>query len=266
MMKIGFIGAGKMAGALVRGIVAGGEIKASDVTVTDIHSGSCDVLRDALGVNVATSNADCIAAGDVVFLCVKPNDADAALAGLGDALSGKLVVSIMAGICIDHLEALCGSGVRVIRAMPNTAAVVGASATVYCVGAGVSGGDRATVRQIFEAVGTVAEVPEKLMDAVTGLSGSGPAYVFLMMESLADGGVRAGLPRALAQQLAIQTVLGAGKLAATTGEHPALLREAVTSPGGTTAAGLAVLESFAMRSALAEAVAAAADRAGEMGR
>jgi len=264
-MKIGFIGAGKMAAALVRGVVAGGAINASDVTVTDVHPGSSETLRDALGLNVATSNTACIACSDVVFLCVKPNDAATALAGVGDALGGKLVVSIMAGTSIDRLTVLCGSGVRVIRAMPNTAAVVGASATVYCVGVGVSSEDRATVQNIFGAVGTVAEVPEKLMDAVTGLSGSGPAYVFLMIESLADGGVRAGLPRALAQQLAIQTVLGAGKLAAATGEHPALLREAVTSPGGTTAAGLAVLESFAIRSALAEAVAAAADRAAEMG-
>jgi pyrroline-5-carboxylate reductase len=265
-MNIGFIGAGKMATALVRGVITAGGFQGRHISVFDLNTSATTSLQKELGVSVARSGADCLAASDVVFICVKPGDAAAALDGCEDALVGKLVVSIMAGVSVDALSELCGVGARVIRAMPNTAAVVGASATVYCAGAGVSEDDLALVQRIFESVGMSVAVPEKWINAVTGLSGSGPAYMFLMIEALAEGGVHAGLPRAFALQLATQTVFGAGKLAVESGEHPAILREAVTSPGGTTAAGLAVLEAAAMRSAVAEAVMAAADRADEMGR
>jgi len=265
-MKIGFIGAGKMANALVRGVIGAGGFRAEDISVFDVNASATEKLQSELGVCVASSASDCVAVSDVVFVCVKPSDAALALSDCESALTGKLVISIMAGVSLDSLSQLCGVGARVIRAMPNTAAVVGASATVYCAGAGVSDDDLALVQRIFEAVGISFVVPEKSINAVTGLSGSGPAYALLMIEALADGGVCAGLPRAVALQLAAQTVYGAGKLAAETGEHPAILREAVTSPGGTTAAGLAVLESAAVRSAVAEAVIAAAHRADEMGR
>jgi len=265
-MKIGFIGAGKMASALVRGVISAGGFDARNITVFDLNAAATAKLQNGIGVSVAQSAADCVAASDVVFVCVKPGDAASALTGFGDALSGKLVVSIMAGVSVDDLTELCGEGARVVRAMPNTAAVVGASATVYCAGAGVSDDDLALVQRIFDSVGMSVAVPEMWINAVTGLSGSGPAYALLMIEALAEGGVHAGLPRAFALQLAAQTVYGAGKLAAETGEHPAILREAVTSPGGTTAAGLSVLEAAAMRSAVAEAVIAAAERADEMGR
>ncbi len=265
-MKIGFIGAGKMANALVRGVISAGGFQACNISVFDLNAAATAKLQNEIGVSVAHSAADCVAASDVVFVCVKPGDAATALTGCETALSGKLVVSIMAGVSLDALTELCGGGARVVRAMPNTAAVVGASASVYCAGAGVSDDDLALVQRIFESVGMSVAVPEKWINAITGLSGSGPAYALLMIEALADGGVHAGLPRAFALQLAAQTVYGAGKLVAETGEHPAILREAVTSPGGTTAAGLSVLEAAAMRSAVAEAVMAAADRADEMGR
>lgn len=265
-MKIGFIGAGKMAGALVRGVIDPGGFAADEVIVTDLHFSAAAMLRDELGVQAVQSNTACIDAADVVFLCVKPGDATSALRECENALSGKLIISIMAGVSLDALTGMCGPSARVVRAMPNTAALVGASATVYSASTGVTADDLKLVQRIFEAVGFAAEVPEKWINAVTGLSGSGPAYLFLMTEALAEGGVHAGLPRALAQQLAVQTVYGAGKLASATGEHPAILREAVTSPGGTTAAGLAVLEGASMRSAVIDAVAAAAHRAEEMGR
>lgn len=255
-----------MASALVRGVINAGGVSASNISVVDVNASASAALHHELGVHVAPSISDCVADSDMIFVCVKPADAAVALADAREHLTGKLVVSIMAGVTLDDLAKLCGPGARVVRAMPNTAAIVGASATVYCGGAGVSRDDLAMVQRIFESVGFSAEVPEKWINAITGLSGSGPAYLFLMIEALAEGGVHAGLPRALAQQLAAQTVYGAGKLAVESGDHPAMLREAVTSPGGTTAAGLAVLELAAMRSAMAEAVLAAAARADEMGR
>jgi pyrroline-5-carboxylate reductase len=201
-----------------------------------------------------------------VVLCVKPADVPGALFEIRDALAGKLLVSIVAGLSSSVLAELCGPNVRIVRTMPNTAALVGQSATACCAGPGATAEDLKTVLQIFGGVGLSVEVPEKLLDAVTGLSGSGPAYIFLIIESLAEAGVHAGLSRTLANQLATQTVLGAATLASETGEHPAILREAVTSPGGTTAAGLAVLEAAAIRSAMIEAVSAAAEKACELGR
>jgi pyrroline-5-carboxylate reductase len=201
----------------------------------------------------------------VVLLCVKPNDVPAALAACGPEIAGKLLLSIVAGWSISALRKHAGDA-RIIRAMPNTPAQIGAGATAYCGDASVTKDDLTLADQIFSAVGFAVAVPEKSLDAVTGLSGSGPAYVFLVMEALSDGGVAAGLPRPLATQLAVQTVLGAARLAAETNEHPALLREAVTSPGGTTAAALGVLEAAAVRSAFADAVNAAAERSRELGQ
>lgn len=264
-MKIGFIGAGKMAGALVRGVIRAEVVSPNDVRVTDLHPAASAALHSELGVVVAETNSECIAAADIVFLCVKPADAATALRDCRDALSGKLVISIMAGIDLEGLSGICGDTARVVRAMPNTAALVAASATAYVPGPGVTAADLKIVHEIFEAIGLAVQVPEKSINAVTGLSGSGPAYAFLIIEALAEAGVHVGLPRPLAQQLAVQTVYGAGKLAAESAEHPAVLREAVTSPGGTTAAGLAVLEAAAVRSAIIEAVAAARDRADELG-
>lgn len=254
-----------MAGALVRGIVQSGIAEPGDVIITDIYPATRQALAAETGVREADSNAACVAAADIVFLCVKPGDFKTALAACGDGLGGKLLVSILAGVSLDVLTQASPAEVRVVRAMPNTPAMVGASATVFAASRDVTQSDRDSVSTIFRAVGNCAEVPESAINAVTGLSGSGPAYVFLIIEALTEGGVHAGLPRALAQDLAVQTVFGAGKLAKESAEHPAVLREMVTSPGGTTAAGLGVLESSAVRSAVIGAVRAAAERSRELG-
>lgn len=264
-MKIASLGAGRMASALVHGVVASGICAATDVFVADPVVAAREKLAGDLGANVCAANADAAASADAVLLAMKPGDVVAALQSCGDALTGKLVISIVSGWSIDAL-APHAAGARIVRAMPNTPAQVGAGATAYCAGPTATKADRELTGKIFGAVGVASEIPEKLIDAVTGLSGSGPAYVFLVMEALSDGGVAAGLPRPLATQLAAQTVLGAAKLAAETGEHPALLREAVTSPGGTTAAALGVLEAAAVRAAFSDAVKAAARRSRELGQ
>lgn len=264
-MKIASLGAGRMAGALVRGLVKAGVCAASDIAVADVVVAAREALAADLGARAFATNAEAVAEADVVLLCVKPNDVAAALDACGNALAGKLLISISTGWSISALSAHA-SGARVIRAMPNTPAQVGAGATAYAGDAAATAADLELAGRIFNAVGLAVAVQEKQLDAVTGLSGSGPAYIFLVMEALSDGGVAAGLSRPLATQLAVQTVLGAGRLAAETGEHPALLREAVTSPGGTTAAALGVLEAAAVRSAFGDAVAAAVERSRELGQ
>ncbi len=265
-MKIASIGAGKMAGALVRGLVQAKVCAPGEITVADPSSAARGALAARLGVLAADSNPAAIEGADAVLLCVKPGDVAAALESCRAGLAGKLLISIVAGLSLDALARLAGADTRVIRAMPNTPAQVGCGATAYAAGANATDADMAVAEEIFGAVGLAFPVSESLLDAVTGLSGSGPAYVFLVIEALSDGGVAAGLPRPLASQLAVQTVLGAATMVAETGEHPAILREAVTSPGGTTAAALAVLESAAVRAALVEAVAAAAQRSIELGQ
>lgn len=264
-MKIASLGAGRMAAALVRGLVQSGVAQAADVSVADPVAAAREALAVELGVQAADSNAEAVADADVVLLCVKPADVPGALAATNGALAGRLLVSIVAGLSIAALRRHA-PGARVIRAMPNTPAQVGAGATAYAGDADATAEDLALAGRILGAVGLAVPVAERALDAVTGLSGSGPAYVFLVIEALSDGGVAAGLPRALATQLAVQTVLGAARLAAESGEHPALLREAVTSPGGTTAAGLGALESAAVRAAFVSAVRAAAERSRELGQ
>lgn len=254
-----------MASALVTGLVKADVASGSSIFVADAFPDAARKLAESVGATVAGSNAEAVSASDIVLLCVKPGDAAAALESCAGSMSGKLLVSIVTGVSIAALEALA-PGARVIRAMPNTPAQIGAGATAFAASSSAKPADIDLAGKILAAVGLAVAVSEVQLDAVTGLSGSGPAYVFLMIEALSDGGVAAGLPRPLATQLAIQTVLGAARLAAESGEHPALLREAVTSPGGTTAAALATLEKSAMRAAFVEAVRAAATRAGELGR
>jgi pyrroline-5-carboxylate reductase len=212
---------------------------------------------------VATSNEEAAEAAPVVILCVKPQEAAIAIQQAGAALSGKLLISIAAGLNVATLEKMAPK-CRVIRAMPNTPAIIGRAATAYTGGANATQADKDCAEAIFASVGIVSYVQEKLLDAVTGLSGSGPAYVFLVIEALTDGGVSCGLPTNLARQLAIQTVLGAAELAKETGEHPAILREMVTSPGGTTAAALGELEQHGVRAAFIQAVRAADRRSKEL--
>ncbi len=260
-MKLGVIGCGKMGSALVEGAIRAGVITASQVSGCDSHPAAAAAFAAATGARIADGIAGLDA--DTYLLCTKPHHAAAALAALpaGDAR----VISVAAGLTTGWLEARVPAGVRVVRCMPNTPALVGKGAAAYCRGAGASDADADAARLLLGAVGLAVELPESLMDAVTGLSGSGPAFVYIMIEAMADGGVRAGLPRAESLKLAAQTVLGAAAMVLETGLHPAALKDMVASPGGTTIAGLAELEQRGMRSSFIEAVHAAARRSAELG-
>ena len=266
-MKLGVIGCGKMGTALVEGAIRSGVVAAADVAGVDPWQGAREHFAKATGAKVA-SEISALADCEVILLCTKPLDVQTALRGVSDASEGKpmLVISIAAGITVSALKAAVAQNIRLVRAMPNTPALVGKGAAGYCLGPHATMQDAETTRLLLGAVGLAVEVPERLMDAVTGLSGSGPAYVYLVIEALADGGVRAGLPRADAIRLAAQTVFGAAAMVLETGSHPAVLKDMVTSPGGTTIAGLAELERRGLRSALIEAVDAATRRATELGK
>lgn len=256
-----------MATALARGFRAAGLAGAEDMLAFDPVSAATDAFAAATGGKPARSNQDVAAGADIVFLAVKPQQMSAVLAELRGKLAERhLVVSVAAGVTLGRLTEGLGPGPRLVRVMPNTPCLVGAGACAYCLGPGATADDAATVERLLKAVGVVRRVDEKLLDAVTGLSGSGPAFVCVMIEALADGGVRAGLPRDVALQLAAQTVMGTARMVLETGEHPAALKDQVASPGGTTIAGLAALENQGFRGAAIAAVEAAARRSEELGR
>jgi pyrroline-5-carboxylate reductase len=236
------------------------------VTGCDPYPAAAAAFAEATGAQIRTDAAAAVAEADAVLLCVKPHDATHVLASLAakDSAS-KLLVSVVAGVSLDALEAAAPASWRVVRAMPNTPALVGKGATAFCRGSRATDEDAAVAMKLFSSVGLAIEVPERLMNAVTGLSGSGPAYGFICIEALADGGVAAGLPRDHAMKLAAQTLLGAAAMVAETGMHPAALKDAVASPGGTTIAGIEALEKGGLRAAMIAAVQAAAKRAKELG-
>lgn len=262
-MKIGFIGSGKMASALVHGVTRSGVIPREEIFVTDVFAEAAEILAKGAGVTALPTNSDVAAAADALILCVKPNDAQAALRGLGGV--AKLVISIVAGLPIEALQEAAGPSARIIRVMPNTPALVNCGAAAYALGPGATAADAALTENVFGAVGKIFAVKENLLDVVTGVSGSGPAYIYLVIEALSDGGVLMGLPRDLALQLAAQTVLGAAAMVLQTGQHPAVLRDQVTSPGGTTIAAIEALEEGGARAALIAAVRVATERARELG-
>ena len=262
MTKLVIVGGGKMGEALLGGLVASGWATPADLAVAEALPARRDELAAAFpGVAVGAEPV----AADGALVAVKPHDVPAATAAAVAAGAGR-ILSIAAGVTVAALEAAAGPGVAVVRAMPNTPALVGAGASAIAGGTTASDDDLAWAEAILGSVGTVARVPEASLDAVTGLSGSGPAYVFLVAEALMDAGVLVGLPRATAEALVRQTILGAARLLAEGGDDPATLRAAVTSPGGTTAAGLRELERHGVRSALLEAVAAATERSRDLGR
>lgn len=262
-MKIAFLGAGKMTMALVHGLLRSNICPASGITVSSRSGDGLENLRAATGVQAAGSNAEAVRSADTVIVCVKPPDVPAALKACGDDLRGRLLVSVATGLRTDRLEALA-PGTRVIRAMPNTAAMVGRSATAIVAGSTATREDFELADKIFTSVGRVFPVEESQIDAITGLSGSGPAFVYLVLEALSDGAVAAGLPRKLAAALAVEALAGAAEMAAATSEHPAVLREMVTSPAGTTIAGLLHMEECGVRAGVAGAVLTAASRAREL--
>ncbi|HEX3998050.1 MAG TPA: pyrroline-5-carboxylate reductase [Pirellulales bacterium] len=263
--SLGFIGAGQMARALAKGFASANLVEPDRISAYDPLPAA---LQDFCGlVNGAISggsNAEVVERSSVVVLAVKPQMIPAVAAELHGRLAEKLLISIAAGVRLKSLAELFGT-TRVIRVMPNMPALVGSSASGYSLASGATADDARLVERLFSAVGRVVVVDEKLLDAVTGLSGSGPAFVFVMIEALADGGVRMGLPRAVALTLAAQTCKGAAEMVLATGDHPATLKDRVASPGGTTIAGLQALETGAVRAALMAAVEAATRRATELG-
>jgi pyrroline-5-carboxylate reductase len=263
---IGFLGAGQMATALARGWAAAGLLDAAKSLASDPYLSAREKFTSATGVRSVTSNAEVAAAAPVLVLAVKPQTMAAALGEVRSALSDNhVVISIAAGVTLKQLAEHLGTDTRLVRVMPNTPCLVGASAAGIAAGPAATKADVALVDQLFNAVGKAYAVPESQLDAVTGLSGSGPAFVYVMIEALADGGVRAGLPRDVALALAAQTVLGSAKMVLETGSHPGVLKDAVASPGGTTIAGLHALERAGVRGGLMDAVEAAARRATELG-
>jgi pyrroline-5-carboxylate reductase len=264
-MKIGFIGSGKMATALVQGAVSSRAFAPEDIVVCDAVAGVADKLAASVKARAAATNEELAREVEALVLCVKPVDALEALRALRPHLAGRLVVSIVAGLPLAALQEAAGAEARVVRVMPNTPALIQRGAAAYSLGRTAAADDAALTEKLFGAVGQIVRVKEELLDVVTGLSGSGPAYVYLVIEALADAGVLMGLARDLSLKLAAQTVVGAAQMVIETGRHPAALRDEVTSPGGTTAAGLAVLEAAAVRSAFLQAVRAATERARELG-
>ena len=265
-IAMGFLGAGQMATALAKGWVSAGLLDGARCVASDPHPAARSAFTAATGIRCAESNVDVLKSSEVIMVAVKPQVIPALLTEIRPALTQKpLIISIAAGITLAQLAEGLGEQTRIVRVMPNTPALVGMSATAFAVNAKTTAADVALVTKLFQAIGVAFPVAEILLDAVTGLSGSGPAYVYVMIEALADGGVRAGLPRDVAQQLAAQTVLGSAQMVLSTGRHPGALKDAVASPGGTTIAGLHALERAGFRGAVMDAVLAAARRAEELG-
>ncbi len=303
-LKIGFLGAGKMATALGKGFVGAGLARGEDLLASDPVEGARTgfVMEVGAGARVTESNVEVVRFAEVVVVAVKPGEVEGVLGELKGVWTERhLLVSIAAGVTIGRLEAGLGHGgigdeegrvksvgempgaatepvavpkwtaaqghkARVVRVMPNTPALVGASASAYALGTGARREDGELVKRLLSAVGVAYEVKEGLLDAVTGLSGSGPAYVYMVIEALSDGGVAAGLPRDVATALAAQTVFGSAKMVLETGKHPGVLKDMVTSPGGTTVEGLHELEKGGLRAALINAVRAATEKSRRLGQ
>eukprot|EP00850_Spirogloea_muscicola_P002421 SM000009S23550 [mRNA] locus=s9:650738:653293:- [translate_table: standard] len=266
--KLGFIGAGQMAEALAKGLMKANVMKGDQMAATDPSQARLDIFRDC-GALALEKSEEVVKWCDVVILAVKPWIVQSVLQQLRDThvlTNRQLVISIAAGVTLAHLQEWAGAHARVVRVMPNTPCFVGETAAAMSPGKNATEEDAALVQAIFEAVGKIHSIDEKLLDAVTGLSGSGPAYVFIAIEALADGGVAAGLPREVALSLAAQTVLGSAKMVLDSGKHPGQLKDSVASPGGTTIAGIHELEKGGFRASIINAVLAATARSKEMGK
>lgn len=262
---LGLVGAGNMAAALIKGLLVA-QVPPHRIIASDVKAERLEQLVAAHGIRTVGDNQALVRESNVVVLSVKPQVIDRVLTEIADQVrADQLVISVAAGVPIEALEARLPAGSRVVRAMPNTPATVQAGATAIAGGAHARPDDLRIARELFEAVGRVVVLEETLLDAVTGLSGSGPAYIMLIIEALADGGVKVGLHRDTALLLAAQTVFGSAKLLLETGEHPGRLKDMVTSPGGTAIAGLHTLESGALRKTLIDAVEAATKRSVELG-
>jgi pyrroline-5-carboxylate reductase len=262
---IGFIGAGQMARALARGLVQAGLVKPAQIIAADaVPAALEEFVAQTPDARRALTNRALAEQSEIIALAVKPQQFDAATSDLAGATADKLVISILAGVRLARLAAAFPSA-RLVRVMSNTPALVAHGASAFALGPNATPADAVLVTKLLTSIGRGFQVDEKLLDAVTGLSGSGPAYVYVAIEALADGGVRMGLPRDVALTLAAQTVKGAAEMVLATGDHPGVLKDRVASPGGTTIAGLAALESGGLRAALIAAVETATRRSIELG-
>lgn len=263
--KLGFIGVGNMGEALLRGIVASGLMLPADILASDVDSKKLSQLRNELGIGIAGSNCKLAEQADIILLALKPNIIKTVLSDISSCLNPpKWCISIAAGVDTSVIESVLRANTPVVRVMPNTPALVNEGMAAICPGKCATEEHTEKTRQMFQAVGQAIIVQEKLMDAVTALSGSGPAFIFLIIEAMTDAGVQLGLSNPDASILAAQTVFGSGKMAVKADEHPAVLKNRVTSPGGTTAAGLYQLERNGLRAAIIDAIVAAAMRSKQL--
>ena len=264
--KIGLIGAGNMASALIRGLLGSNALTKEQLRASDLRGDHLAALTEQFGITTHTDNAELVSWANVVVLAVKPQVIDRVVDQIAsDISSDTLVISIAAGVPLRAIEARLPDATRVMRVMPNTAAIALAGAAGIAPGAHATAEDTEFTKALFDATGRSVVLDESLLDAVTGLSGSGPAYVMMIIDALADGGVKVGLHRETALLLAAQTVYGSAKLLLETGEHPGRLKDMVTSPGGTTIAGIHTLESGGLRRTLIDAVEVATKRSAELG-
>lgn len=265
--KIGFIGGGNMASAIIAGLLDSQRLTSEQIRCGEPNAERGAALSSRLGIQLTQDNPELVTWADRIVVAVKPQVLDSVLKDCAAAFTQDMsLISVCAGVPLSRFEMAVPDGVRLVRAMPNTPALVGEGATAIAQGPNATAADMTFARELFESVGSCVEVEEHYLDAVTGLSGSGPAYVMLVIEGLADGGVRAGLPRPIARQLAVQTVLGAAALVKATGEHSAALKDQVTSPGGTTIEGVYALEKAGVRHAMIDAVCRATERSKELGK
>lgn len=264
-MQVGIIGGGQMAQAIIAGAINSGQFQAAEIWVSDPDARRLQFLKDTYGINGCADNKSTMECAQVIILAVKPQVVAGVLREIYQAVQHKqLIISLAAGITIKYLEDNLPSGTPVVRVMPNTPCLIGQGISVYALGAEVNEAEQAVTAKLLEALGESLCLPEAMMNAVTAISGSGPAYVYLFIEALIDAGVRIGLPRDIAKQLTLQTVLGATKMVAESGQHPAELRNAVTSPGGTTIAAIQAFEQSGFRASIFQAVMAAESRATEL--
>jgi pyrroline-5-carboxylate reductase len=266
-LKIGFLGAGKMATALARGFINARLVEPAQMIAADPHPAAREHFTAETGARSVAVNIDAARQATVLILATKPDQVPAALAEIAPVFTAEqLLISIAAGLPIARLESALPPGARVVRVMPNTPALIGAGAAGFATGKHATAADADLTQKLLNAVGLTLPVKESLLDAVTGLSGSGPAYVYQFIEALSDGGVAAGLPRDVATRLAAQTVLGGARMVLETGQHPGVLKDQVTSPGGTTIEGLHELEKGGLRATVMNAVRAAAEKSKKLGQ
>ncbi|HUU50161.1 MAG TPA: pyrroline-5-carboxylate reductase [Nitrospinota bacterium] len=265
--KLAFIGCGNMGEALIKGLLGKNFISSKNIIGMDISKERLRYIKKTYSVEAVQRNRDAVKKGDIIILAVKPQDITTVLKEIaGEINRSKLLISIAAGVSLKFIESFSSSKIRLIRVMPNTPALIQEGAAALSKGNYATEDDLETARKIFNTIGKTVIIDEKLMDAVTGLSGSGPAYIFTIVEALIAAGVKMGLSREVSQELSVQTLLGSAKMIVETGEHPARLRDMVTSPGGTTVAGLHVLEKEGLSEIIMNAIEAATKRSKELGK